>query len=73
MAASSVCKFVHCIALILTRMPPNYIMFPEAAGTHQVTEDFHDAIAGLPGVIGCTDGTLIRIVSPGGNIAELYR
>ncbi|XP_050710739.1 uncharacterized protein LOC126995293 [Eriocheir sinensis] len=72
MSAFSVCKFVHRIAVILARMSPNYIKFPEPANTRQVAEDFH-AVAGMPGVIGCIDGTLIPIVSPGGNTAEIYR
>lgn len=72
MSASSVCKFIRRIATALTSMSPDYIKFPEPADGHQLSVDFF-AIAGMPGVIGCIDGTLIPIVSPGGNTAELYR
>ena len=47
-------------------MSPNFIKFPEPASARHVAEDFY-AITGVPGVIGCIDGTLILIVSPGGD------
>lgn len=72
MSVASVCNIVTTIATVLCRLAPVYIKFPEPADIPDLTENFF-AIAGMPGVFGCIDGSLIYIVSPGGNDAELYR
>lgn len=72
LSASSVCKFVRQVAATLASISPDYIQFPEPADSRHMTVEFL-AIAGMPAVIGCIDGSLIPIRSPGGNTAELYR
>ena len=72
MSAASVCKIVRSISTVLCSLAPIYIKFPEPADIPDLTKNFF-AIAGMPGVFGCIDGSYINIVSPGGNNAELYR
>ena len=49
-----------------------YIKFPEPGEEGAVMQAF-SAYANMPGCIGCIDGTLIPIRSPGGPDAEVYR
>lgn len=72
MSAASVCRFVHRIATAIASIAQNHIHFPEQQETHAVVNEFFQ-IAQLPGVIGCIDGTHIKIRSPGGDNAERYR
>lgn len=72
MSAASVCKIVKNIASVLCNLRAIYIKFPEPTDIPDLTKNFF-AIAGMPGVLGCIDGSYINIISPGGNNAELYR
>ena len=72
MSNASISRFVHRIAYVITSLAQDYIKFPGPEDARHLATDFM-AIAGMPGVIGCIDGSLVRIVSPGGNNAELYR
>lgn len=72
MSVASVSNIIKNVATVLCRLAPVYIKFPEPADIPDLTKNFF-AIAGMPGVFGCIDGSLIFIISPGGNDAELYR
>lgn len=54
----------------LLQLPPITYTFQQE--TEAIINDFF-RIAQLPGVIGCIDGTHIKIKSPGGEDAERYR
>ncbi|XP_042876219.1 putative nuclease HARBI1 [Penaeus japonicus] len=60
------------ISKIIAQLAPRHIKFPEPQAEDAVIRQFAE-IAGMPGVIGCIDGTHIPIRSPGGDNAELYR
>lgn len=51
---------------------PALVDLPNADEVPQVMRDFY-AIAKFPGVTGCLDCTHVRIKSPGGDDAEVYR
>ena len=72
MSAASVCNIVRSISTALCAIAQTYIKFPEPTDIPDLASNFFD-IAGMPGVIGCIDGSYINIISPGGDNAELYR
>ena len=72
MSQSSVSKCVKTVCSQLESMTLDYIQFPDIAEQERVKREFW-SIAPLPGVIGCVDCTHVRILSPGGPDAELYR
>lgn len=72
MSTASVCRFVKRIATAIASTTPHHIHFPDQQETEAIINDFF-RIAQLPGVIGCIDGTHIKIKSPGGEDAERYR
>uniref|UniRef100_A0A0P4VXD6 DDE Tnp4 domain-containing protein n=1 Tax=Scylla olivacea TaxID=85551 RepID=A0A0P4VXD6_SCYOL len=72
MSAASVCKIVRSISTILCTLARTYIKFPEPTDIPDLASNFFN-IAGMPGCIGCIDGSYINIISPGGDHAELYR
>ncbi len=67
-ASRSIRQVVHAIAQVSAR----HISFPTPAEEGTIMQAF-STIAGMPGCIGCIDGTLIPIRGPGGDDAELYR
>lgn len=72
MSQPSVCRIVMNVSAAIASLAQDYIKFPNPAAEGQVMQDF-SAIAGMPGVIGCIDGTHVPIISPGGPNAEIYR
>ncbi|KAK8404685.1 hypothetical protein O3P69_007734 [Scylla paramamosain] len=73
----------ECIHTLLGQVEPDlprakdgrartYIKFPEPTDIPDLASNFFN-IAGMPGCIGCIDGSYINIISPGGDHAELYR
>ncbi|XP_069996600.1 putative nuclease HARBI1 [Penaeus vannamei] len=72
MSKTSVCKFVGLTARAIASLASEYIKFPDARKVVANIQKFQ-MIAGMPGVIGCVDGSHIPIRGPGGNDAELYR
>lgn len=71
-AKSSACRAVGEVVQLIAYLAPDYIQFPPPEAAHHLAEKFHD-VGGMPGVIGCVDGTHIPIQSPGGENAEDYR
>jgi len=68
----SVSRCVSVIVVRIAELAPRHIKFPEPINEETIMSQF-SVIDGMPGVIGCIDGTHIPIRSPGGVDAELYR
>lgn len=70
---ATVCRTVNEVtALISKKLFRRLVHFPEPSEYPDVMRDFH-AIGEFPGVTGCIDCTHVRIRSPGGEDAEVYR
>lgn len=67
-ASKCICKVSAAIA----ELAPDFIKFPDPSEEGEVMQQFSN-IAGMPGVIGCIDGTHVPIKSPGGDDADLFR
>ena len=72
MSQPSVSKYINHVSRAIASLAPEIMTFPEPAEEGQVMQKFV-FMGGMPGVIGCIDGTHIPIVSVGGDNAELYR
>ncbi|KAK3872098.1 hypothetical protein Pcinc_022797 [Petrolisthes cinctipes] len=72
MSTASVSKYVKLTAMAIARQASHHIHFPEPDEARSLGSQFYD-IAGMPGVIGCIDGSHVKIISPGGDNAEVYR
>lgn len=72
MSTASVSKYLKIIAVVIARLAPSHIKFPEPDEARSLASQFHD-IAGMPRVIGCVDGSHVKIISPGGDNVEVYR
>jgi hypothetical protein len=70
---STVCRAVHRVARAIASLRSQYIKFPQSDEERMQTMREFYAIAQFPGVLGTIDCTHIPIMSPGGEIAELYR
>ncbi|XP_062608924.1 putative nuclease HARBI1 [Saccostrea cucullata] len=56
-------RCIRRVAAALVRFSGRYIKFPTGQDAVNVKRNFH-AIAGFPGILGCIDGTFIRIQTP---------
>ncbi|XP_064109980.1 putative nuclease HARBI1 [Macrobrachium nipponense] len=72
MAQSSVSRCLKDVCAAVATLAQEFIKFPTPQDENKMMMEFSQ-IAGMPGVIGCVDGTHIPIKSPGGPNAELYR
>ncbi|XP_042147351.1 putative nuclease HARBI1 [Ixodes scapularis] len=69
----TVCRAVGVVTQLIARhLFRDLVHFPSAAQINTVMLDFF-ALAKFPGVTGCTDCTHVRIKSPGGDDAEVFR
>lgn len=62
----SISRVITGVSKALCRRIDDYIKIPEAGYAQECTRAFYD-IAQFPGVLGCIDGTHIRIVAPSEN------
>lgn len=69
---SSAGRAVREMAQLIAYLAPDYIKFPQPEEAHRLAQKFYE-VAGMPGVLGCVDGTHIPIRSPGGDNVEMYR
>ena len=69
---ATVCRIVHKVSAAIAALRPRYIVFPQGEERLAVIQKFYN-IAHFPGCLGAIDCTHIKVQSPGGNIAELYR
>ncbi|KAG0445426.1 hypothetical protein HPB47_015331 [Ixodes persulcatus] len=69
----TVCRTVRTVTTLIARVLfRRLVHFPAASEYHGVMRDFH-AMGQFPGVTGYIDCTHVRIRSPGGEDAEVYR
>lgn len=70
---STACRIIHRVTHAIASLRPEFIQMPtsETNQNNVVTGFFN--IARFPRVIGAIDGTHIKILSPGGDNAEIYR
>lgn len=69
MSQASVSRCIERVIRAVAEVAPRYIQFPTPEEETAVMQGF-STIAGMPGCIGCIDGTLIPIKGPGGDDAE---
>lgn len=69
---STICRVIKKVSTCICQMKERFISMPTEQEINQVVLDFY-SIAGFPRTIGAVDCTHIRISSPGGPNAELYR
>lgn len=60
---STVCRVIRRVSLALCRHMNNYVCMPSINAQNTNKQKFH-AIASFPDVLGCIDGTQIRIKAP---------
>lgn len=70
---STVSRIVRKVTRDIVRLRPNFIKMPETDEEKRRTILGFYQIANFPGVIGAVDCTHIKIKSPGGNQAEVFR
>lgn len=66
-------KTVHQVSKALARLSNRYIQMPTTETEMSAAKTKFFVKGGIPGVIGCIDGTHIPIHSPGGENPELFR
>nr|XP_037273588.1 LOW QUALITY PROTEIN: putative nuclease HARBI1 [Rhipicephalus microplus] len=70
---STVCRAVGKVTMLIAKhLYSILVRFPHPAEFQQVMRDFYE-VAEFPGVTGCIDCTHVRIKSPGGENAEVFR
>lgn len=69
---ATVCRITEKVSTAVALLRRQYIYMPTSQQRPTVASTFHD-IAGFPRVIGAVDCTHVKINSPGGARAELYR
>ena len=66
---STVCRIVRRVCRSICHKLWHLVTFPDATERRDVKEDFQE-IAGMPNVLGCVDGTFIRVKKPSVNTSE---
>ena len=61
---STASRIIHRVSTALPKKLPKYLQFPADDRELQTTKEKFYAIAQIPGVIGCVDGTQIRVQAP---------
>jgi hypothetical protein len=70
---STASQIVRLVSREIALLRPEYINFPQTAAEREVVRQEFYTIAKFPKVIGALDCTHVRIKSPGGDNAEIYR
>ena len=70
---ATACRIVRRVSIALALLRPQYIQMPQNRREMQEIKMEFFTMFNFPNVIGCIDGTHIRIQSPGGENAEVFR
>lgn len=70
---STICRVIRRVTHYIAHLRRQYIQMPNTAAQRQATKFNFFMLNGFPGVIGAIDCTHIKILSPGGQHAELFR
>uniref|UniRef100_A0A146L3K0 Putative nuclease HARBI1 n=1 Tax=Lygus hesperus TaxID=30085 RepID=A0A146L3K0_LYGHE len=73
LSKSSVCVIVHQVSDAIARLAPQFISLPGCEEEKIETREKFHRIARFPGCVGALDCTHVKISSPGGDDAEMYR
>lgn len=73
LSQATTCRVIAEVSEAISRtLFPLLVRFPDPSQMREVMHDFYK-IAQFPGVTGCIDCTHVRIKSPGGDDAEVFR
>lgn len=72
-SVSAACRVVKVVSFAIAKLSNKFICMPSSSEELQRTASSFYDIAKFPKVLGTIDCTHIRIQSPGGNEAELFR
>ncbi|XP_028177738.1 putative nuclease HARBI1 [Ostrinia furnacalis] len=71
--SSTMCHIIKKVTKAIATLRPTFIQLPRGSEAIRKTQEEFYKIARFPRVISAIDGTHIRIQSPGGNTAEVFR
>lgn len=69
---ATVSRIVRKVSAVIASLRPRYVTFPSVEERPRIIQDFYQ-ISHFPGILGAIDCTHIKIQSPGGNRAEIFR
>nr|XP_049694472.1 putative nuclease HARBI1 [Helicoverpa armigera] len=72
-SVSTSCRIIRRVATAIVTLREEFIRFPETPEEISTVKEQFYKIARFPNVLGCIDCTHIKIQSPGGDDAELFR
>lgn len=73
MSKSQVSKTIsELLPIFEVHLGPKWIKLDRGINEENKTKEFFYQLAGIPGVVGCVDGTHVRIKAPGDENNHLY-
>lgn len=72
-SAATAHRIVHRVSAAIARLRPTHIQFPGTADEIKAAQLGFYRIARFPRAVGAMDCTHVKIASPGGQLAEIYR
>lgn len=69
---SSVSRIINSVSDALCRRSGEFIRFPTAPGEVSAVQEGFYNLQGFPGVVGCVDGTHVKIQTPAGEVGVAY-
>lgn len=69
----TVLRVVKSVTYEIANLSSEFIKMPETIENIRKTKSGFFELGGFPNILGCVDGTYIKIQSPGGDNGELYR
>jgi hypothetical protein len=73
MDVSTASRIIKHVSVVIARLRPNFIQMPERQEAIQEVQNAFFNISRFLRVLGCVDGTHIKIQSPGGEGGEVFR
>ena len=73
MSKACVCRIISEMLIVFeSHLCCKWIKLGKTNGEETATKEAFYSLGGLPGVVGCVDGTHVKIKSPGRELAHLY-